>query len=445
MVLNWISKAALAMGIAAAGGIFLLKYPTQPTPLKDVGTRVDWSSLAAVSPMKHQATVNCIEQLDSLGNLQPLPTPVVVPFQYLGEHIVVRADVADIQQSIPLILDSGVRSLMLQRPLVRHIPLEETISLDSEVMYGLLETMNLGDAQFRRIGAYFIPFSDPGHPLQCLSDQGVIGANLMRHGVWHINYQAQTLTIAQSLDQLTNTLNRESDDWPEHTIQIPITLREHRPFITLDLGQDRTINAMVDTGWGGSLQLAQRDLEANGLRVLPVATVRGIVETLSGISDFRQEVVQLAQLGLGPLNLENFAVLVTSDPSMPDYAIVGNDFLSHFIVTLDWPQQMLYLEPVDSLSTLSPSLNGYGFQTLAKDQKLWVTGLYDPSPATSAGLQVGDQILAINDDDYRVIPPPLTCDYLLKPVGERYHGPITVTVDRQGKPLTYVITPGEIL
>jgi predicted metalloprotease with PDZ domain len=68
-------------------------------------------------------------------------------------------------------------------------------------------------------------------------------------------------------------------------------------------------------------------------------------------------------------------------------------------------------------------------------------GLYCPSPAANARLEIGDRIVAIDGDIYTTVGHGQACDFVLSPVGDRYSGAIAMTVERRGSLLTYTIAP----
>ena len=444
MVIHKITRIILTFGLALAG-ITLLSQPFQSVPINNIGTRLDKTVSKLSSPIRRASLLKQISHLESLGEMQALSSPAEVSFREIGQHILVETYIEGMSKPLSLILDSGVKSLILQRSLAGEISLEDTVDFTPWETYGLVEQASIGAASFNQIGAYVVNFSTPGHPLYCLSEHGVIGASLMKHGVWQIDYEAQTITIAENLNQLIQTKSQRQDHRGQALFKVPMSFQENRPFIQLEVGHGRTIEVMVDTGWGGHLQLNRQDLSLQQQSMPPVATIQGVVETLKGLSAFEQRVVSLAELTLGDLVLHDYEIFVNDSPPESSEAAIGNDFLRHFVVTFDWPGHMLYLEPIDRPQDMSPRLEGYGFQSMAQGQSLWVTGLYHPSPAADAGLQVGDQIVSINGDSYHPIPADQPCDYLLRPVGSRYSGPITVTVIRQETPMTFRMAPDILL
>jgi len=75
-----------------------------------------------------------------------------------------------------------------------------------------------------------------------------------------------------------------------------------------------------------------------------------------------------------------------------------------------------------------------------RGRELRVTGLLTPSSFSAAGGKPGDRILTINGDDYRQIAPERFCEFVLAPVGERYTGPLSITVQRDDEVLHLEVT-----
>lgn len=152
--------------------------------------------------------------------------------------------------------------------------------------------------------------------------------------------------------------------------------------------------------------------------------------------------MSVPRLSIQDLTLPNFPGLVSeSEKNQSQSLLIGNGFLEHFIVTIDWTNQQLYLQPVSPQRDLYPQEPIYKFQAIAHNHHLLITGLYSPSPAAQAGLQIGDRILTINDDSYTYLDDEQSCSLIHSPVGDRYPESMTMTVERDGKLLTYTLHP----
>jgi len=77
-------------------------------------------------------------------------------------------------------------------------------------------------------------------------------------------------------------------------------------------------------------------------------------------------------------------------------AVFGRDFLSNFLVTLDFINNRLYLTTVKN-KTVSSEFYSFGFiPRRHKSGEISIKGIWQNSPADSAGLNLGDEILSIN-------------------------------------------------
>jgi hypothetical protein len=447
MSLSWLKRICLFLGVISAGVILLVgDIPSLKTPQdreQPHDTPLPLPQHQGIERAKSRSFFEDRHQVEALGTLEPLRAPVTIPFDYKGNHILVDATVNRATPSLRFILDSGMRTLIFDRRLVAPLQFIPRLQLSDQDFYGVLSQVSLDSANFNQIGAVASHFSTEGNPLQCLSDVGVLGADLMRHGVWRIDYQHQTITLASHIGQLQSSPLAVGAD----AFALPLQFQGHRPVVNLQigsnpLGSDPNLQALIDTGWSGNIQLNGYDVQNyEGDPIATLATVEGQIESIQGIEHWQQTLVQIPTMHMGELTLNQFPVFLADEAIGSAQALIGNDFLQHFIVTLDWPNETLYLAPTTDVQHMAPTLPDYGFQAMLKDQRLIVTGLYHPSPIANAGVKIGDQILSINGDSYDDLAAESSCDLMQHPVGDRYHGPIAITIQRQHQIQTYHISP----
>ncbi|PSN17013.1 hypothetical protein C7271_19940 [filamentous cyanobacterium CCP5] len=376
---------------------------------------------------------NQLERLDLLGRLAPLKTPISLPFDYRDGYILVPLRLNQMTDPALFLLDSGAWASIVDRRLASTLPLLPEVELNPQTAYSLIRTIHLGEARFSQMGAIVAPFSAADQPLSCLSPNGVMGASFLHHGTWQINYRDRTLTLASNLNQLSHWQTARS---------LPFTLHHQTPVIPIELGNGVEIQAVVDTGWNGSVYLTHADARRSGNLSLAVKQVMATqVETLRGMEIQQLAMAQAPDLHVGGLPLGPMNIWVEQQPSAQSYSLLGSDVLEHFIVTLDWTGQRLFLKPISSLPSHSPITENYGFQALPRQQQLMITGLLTPSPIAQAGGRLGDQILAINGDDYRHMGQHQFCDLVINPVGARYSGPLEIKLKRGNQLLSITVVP----
>lgn len=371
-----------------------------------------------------------IQQLEQSAQMEVEALPISIPFQYKGGHIILSANVNEIDNDTHFIFDSGARTSLLDRDYFQNSHLKPDVFVDSKTSYGLLETIDLSGVIFSNLGVFFVDFTTSENPLRCLSNAGLLGANFMRHGVWHIDYQSQKITLAKHINQVGNQVG---------TFRFPFELVGDRPAITLPIPNGPSITAIIDTGWEGGIYLSTPDFEAVKASLnRPGITFQSLTATLDGVQNVDFELATIPCLKLREC-LVNSPVIGDRHSGLHAYSLIGNHFLEQFQVTLDWQEQMLYLKPVALRQESVQDRIGYGFQVTPQGNQLRITGLFSPSPAEQAGLRVGDRILAIDNVSYAYISDTRFCETILAPPPTQNLETLTITAQRQGAVQTYTL------
>jgi hypothetical protein len=125
--------------------------------------------------------------------------------------------------------------------------------------------------------------------------------------------------------------------------------------VDLSIGAGQ-LTFLVDTGSDGGLTLHPEDLARLGHIASPTDVQRHVlVASASGRHEASVlEVAALLHMGDdGPKPV----TLHASDVMTPGLGLAGNGFLDDYVVTIDWPARMLYLQPVGGPTVVdSPSL-----------------------------------------------------------------------------------------
>jgi predicted metalloprotease with PDZ domain len=113
--------------------------------------------------------------------------------------------------------------------------------------------------------------------------------------------------------------------------------------------------------------------------------------------------VCIRKMTIGPTSYENLPMRVQSPTSAgflsnPDVdGLLGSDFLKQFVVSLDLANDSLYLSPDPNFKADQDRFSTIGIQ-FAKDSTGFFTvmAVWSPTPASQAGLKIGDEILSVN-------------------------------------------------
>ncbi len=208
----------------------------------------------------------------------------------------------------------------------------------------------IGEAVFHDVGAV-VGVIEPGNPFHCITDSGFIGASLMQAATWRIDPTTQTVTIAASADELDTDDALRLDFRPSSEVS-------PSPLFELPAGEG-ALTFLADTGSDGWLAVNPVDLDGLGLQVPDDVPVMSILGT-SAVGSFSTRAHWLTvELGVGD-ELRPTPVAAT-EVAPEGQGIAGTDFLRHFIVTIDWAESVLYLEPLDGAEPSTPSSAGLGW------------------------------------------------------------------------------------
>ena len=175
----------------------------------------------------------------------------------------------------------------------------------------------------------------------------------------------------------------------------------------------RDLNLLVDTGatkcvlFEDSLVAEVRHADAwPALRGLSAPTLIGTVAARIA----RVPAIEIEAAG-GPLRVTGVDVgVLRSDLSQvlshvtheTIHGLLGYSFLKRFRVAFDYPNRVMWLDSIPNYQDDRP--NEYchvGLQLERRDGAVVVAGVVDDSPAEKAGIEVGDQVVALDGTDVR--------------------------------------------
>jgi len=259
-------------------------------------------------------------------------------------------------------------------------------------VYPKIESFTVGHVQFSSIGAMIMK-KDKSNPMKDMKIDGILGANLMRHCIWQFNFVDTVIILTNDISRCKNI---------KDAIQIPFTPKpiQASPNIKMVIGND-IVNAQFDTGNNGfinalSPNISQKidDNEAVGWTMkLEIPVDRNDLDSLE-----THYYVLLDSLLMGKSMLYNVPVVSYN----PDYkklmgqGSLGIDFLKHFITTIDWNENIIFLFPNNSIDELPHNKSTFGFTYEYRKNKFRIKSIFSGSKAEQIGIKIGDEILAIN-------------------------------------------------
>jgi hypothetical protein len=222
----------------------------------------------------------------------------------------------------------------------------------------------------------------------------VIGANLLGLAAWQIDLEKNQLSI---LPQLPKNTPPNSQQWKIKPDQ------QGTPWIVLTLA-DQTVRLKLDTGSPMYIGLPIQQIQKWKPLAVATFTGRGIRSTgFFGIDTGMAWRLRLPKCSLLP----NTPAVVAD--ILNENSHIGLRFLAQSRFLFDTRKKTaFFIPPANRIYNTAD----WGYSYVIVEQKLYISLIYDQSPAAIAGLQVGDQLLAVNELSLENISQPLLCHYI---------------------------------
>ncbi len=319
-----------------------------------------------------------------------LATAVVmdsIPFNMKDNIPIVRVTIDGIPANMlfdtgaPNVISSKLKAqLELKRKTKLHINDSGGNSAESELV--LLPDVQIGHSTFKKTAAVVLDLQ--AKAFNCRGVDGVIGANLMKTAKWHIDYKKNMLYFST-----------QENPFPfvQDYTQIPFeTAQTFTPKINVKVGSIEYKKVSFDTGSNSGFKL-QRNAEVEALKTSQGIDARSFVGTGStGAHGAAQQdtnyIIPTPKISMGYLQVEDYEVWFGTHSNL-----LGNKFLKHFDVVMDWDKKTIYLHQLDDLSRKATMVFGAAFY--AEGEKLLVALTELGRPANEL-LNIKDEVVNVN-------------------------------------------------
>lgn len=311
----------------------------------------------------------------------------ILPFElYRGNRIIAQARING--HDTPIMLDTGAGATTVDRAFARSIGLPEGMKIKAQGTGGVTEaelvsgvTLQLGGMRFEKMTVAVIDLQPVargiGRPINV-----ILGREFFNSAVVSIDWAASTLKV----------ISPKSFTPPRDAVAIPLGTMGPFHTVPVSVAGGPEITAMLDVGNGGTVSLPRAYWEKRAdLASLPYAEGRG-----GGVGGLhRLRAVTLPEVAFGGRKFANVpATLGEADQHEANRsANVGIGMLKPFRVTLDLGRSRLYLAPGVEADWLR---DRSGARVDLLGDRLKVVFVSPAGPAARAGLQLGDEIVAVD-------------------------------------------------
>ncbi|MFV8357843.1 aspartyl protease family protein [Flavobacterium sp. XS1P32] len=332
---------------------------------------------------------NFIEEIDfNFDNGLPLVTVNIK-----GQEYIFLLDTG-----APTVISPKIANL-LQLQSLANSKVEDSQGNVKKQNFVTIKNLKIGNLNFENIGAVVFDVQQNA-TMKCLKYDGIVGANLMSKAIWEIDYQSKKIRITDAKEKLEISKNAIYLNF--------ITKAQKTPLVSIKIGKKTEQKVIFDTGANISFNLS-----ATGFvnEIKNQKTIQQIGKSAIGIygnsSKNKTLYSKVQNLNIGNLRVQNQIVRFNENGTN----VIGNDFLKHFKVVLNWNESKIYLANVSELK--NNTLTNYGLTATYNVNKFLVSSVYLNSEADKKGIKLGDEIIEINGFSLKNLNEEQICNFTL--------------------------------
>lgn len=248
--------------------------------------------------------------------------------------------------------------------------------------------VKVGDIRLMNEDFGVISFADTRYVFGANRIDGIIGYPLFKRLVVRVDYEQKRLTFTEP--------SRFAYQGSGQIV--PLDFDAHLPLVNGELDGVTGI-FVIDTGARSSLLLYGPFVEKNNLRARYKASIEGVTGWGIG-GPVRSQIVRVSSLKLGAVEVHNLIARLSLQKSgaltnSNRAALVGPDVLKQFTTTFDYSRKQLIFEKNGNYGK-PDSYDRAGMWFGQEGDHFEVIDVIAGSPASEAGIKVGDQILAVD-------------------------------------------------
>ncbi len=257
-----------------------------------------------------------------------------LPFRYIDGYIFI--DIIQNGNHYNFLFDTGAETTVIDKSILNQFSFEPfaesnitgPIIKDQDVKTIILSNIELAGIMFSEMGAVSIDMEFSKEKF-CKDLHGIIGSNLMKKSKWQIDYKNQII-------KFTNDISKFKLDNPKYILETKLSSKGFgTESVNIEInGQNMPFS--FDTGNGA------RKIVANPSSYKKIIKKSNTIEYGFPKSDKDYSLIP-EKLLIGGIEFSN--QIVTFENKVGNRQILGNKFYENFLVTIDWENHQLYLDP----------------------------------------------------------------------------------------------------
>ena len=266
----------------------------------------------------------------------------------------------------------------------------------TSVNYVKVDTTYIGTIPFINQTAFVADF-EANPILKCLEIDGIIGSNLMRFCNWEIDYQNKQITLIN----IANPIIKSNSEI------VPFkTDRQYNILVDLKIGEATVKNMKVDYGSNQIISFPKNIFntlkEKEEIKEVYIETGKKRSGIVGKAINLNREITVLDSLKFQNLKFSNVQAHTGSS------ALIGKDVLSRMVITINWKDLTLIMQPADSVQIDNRT---FGFTLgYSDDNKVHVQSVIESSTASKKGVKLGMQVLKL--DSLNFVEKHTFCDFV---------------------------------
>lgn len=317
-----------------------------------------------------------------------------IPFEYRNDHIIIKVKIGN--EYYDYVFDTGGYNDITDEiqnknrfPVLTKQTVGGANGLKSNVNIVKVDSFTIGELVLKNIAALQMNFENV--PSMCGNNGALIGASIIKNFSWRIDFHQKKIIVTDNFSKLPVLPN---------TVKVPVTFNERlMPYIEAKL-DGKTDKYMFDLGSSSLFSVTEKTAKKYIQDKELIEISGGKIEGGNGVVKIPIKIFKAKTFEIGDVvKYTNKPVVYTK---LSNENLIGNPIIKDFIITLNFKDNELYLSQMPQNKN-TDGWNSFGFNIEYKSNKLIVTTIFNGLAAQKAGLNVGDEILTINQQ-------PFTCN-----------------------------------